>query len=65
MAGSLPAVSGDYVFFCDIRQCGKFVAEHRQHPGNAYLIAQNQSWMIDRDWTCSNTSSGEFTGGYS
>ena len=60
-----PAVSGDYVFFVTSDNAGSLWLSTDNTPGNAYLIAQNQSWMIDRDWTCSNTSSGEFTGGYS
>jgi hypothetical protein len=59
-----PAVSGDYVFFIASDDGGALWLSTDNTPANAYLIAQNQAGMAARDWTCSNTGSGEYTGGY-
>ncbi len=56
-----PPVSGDYVFFETTDDGGTLWLSTDNTPDNAYEIAQNQGWMIDRDWTCSNTNSGEYT----
>jgi hypothetical protein len=60
-----PAVSGDYVFFVTSDDAGTLWLSTNNNPTNSYLIAQNQAWMTDRDWTCTNTACGEYTGGYS
>jgi hypothetical protein len=59
-----PAMSGDYVFFVTSDDAGALWLSTNASPANSYLIAQNQSYMIDRDWTCSDTGCGEYTGGY-
>jgi len=58
-------VSGDYVFFVTSDDSGVLWLSSDNTPANSYLIAQNQSWMVDLDWTCTSTSCGEYTGGYS
>ena len=60
-----PAVSGDYVFYVASDDAGTLWLSTNNSPANSYLIAQNQSWMVDRDWTCFDTGCGEYTGGYS
>ncbi len=60
-----PAVSGDYVFFIANNVGGTLWLSTDNTPANTYLIAQNQAGMTSRDWTCTDTSSGEYTGYYS
>jgi len=59
-----PAVSGDYVFFVTSDDEGTLWLSTNNSPANSYLIAQNQSGMVELDWTCTDTGCGEFTGGY-
>ena len=58
-------MSGDYVFFIASDDAGALWLSTNSDPANSYLIAQNQAWMADRDWTCANTGSGEYTRNYS
>jgi hypothetical protein len=60
-----PAVSGDYVFFVTSDDAGTLWLSTNNSPANSYLIAQNQAWMCDRNWTCTNTDCGEYVEGYS
>lgn len=54
-----PAVSGDYIFFVTTDDAGSLWLSTDNSPANAYEIAQNQQWMVDRDWTCANTNCNE------
>jgi hypothetical protein len=59
-----PPVSGDYVFFMTADNAGVLWLSTNSSSANAYQIAQAQSYMIDRDWTCLNTACTEYLDNY-
>ena len=55
-----PPASGDYIFFIASDDAAALWLSTNSSPANVYQIAQNQAWMDSRDWTCSDTGSGEY-----
>jgi hypothetical protein len=60
-----PAASGDYVFYMTADDAGALWLSTDSGPVNVYQIAQSQAWMLDRDWTCQDTNSQEYTSYFS
>lgn len=56
-----PPATGDYIFFEASDDGSSLWLSTDSSPNNVYQIAQNQDWMDARDWTCSDTGSGEYT----
>jgi autotransporter-associated beta strand protein len=55
-----PPVSGDYVFFETSDDAATVWLSPDSTSTVVYQIAQNQLWMQWRDWTLTNTASGEY-----
>jgi hypothetical protein len=55
-----PPANGDYVFFMTSDDSGDLWLSTDSTSTPVYQIAQNQAWMVWRDWQCGATNSAEY-----
>lgn len=59
-----PTVTGNYIFYVASDDQAALWLSTDSSPSNTFEIAQVQAWMYAEDWTLSQSSSAEATGGF-